>query len=250
MNFDKNLIEKLAEAENVAVLTGAGVSAESGIKTFRDPDGLWAKLNPDELASIEGFMKNPETVWNWYNERRKVIASAKPNAGHIALAKMETLYKNFALITQNIDRLHQAAGSKNVFELHGNIVENHCLNCHTPYTEEINTDNKELPKCPVCGGKIRPSVVWFGEQLPAKAIMGAEKATCSCQVFFTIGTSSEVYPAASLPYLAKNYGAVVIEINPRETSFSDNADYVLKGTSANVLPELVQCIIEAKGNKN
>lgn len=247
MNFTNDLIESLIKADKIAVLTGAGMSAESGIKTFRDPDGLWAKLNPEELASIEGFMRNPETVWNWYNERRKVIAMANPNEGHIALAKMETLYSNFTLITQNIDRLHQAAGSKNVLELHGNIVENHCLRCKKPYLEDIDINSKILPVCPLCGGKIRPSVVWFGEQLPQNTLFEAEKATEECQVFLSIGTSTEVYPAAALPYIAKNNGAVVIEINPRMTSFSNEASFVLNGTAATVLPELVKSIA---GKKN
>lgn len=242
MNFEHKLIEALNNANRVAILTGAGISAESGIKTFRDPDGLWAKLNPAELASIDGFMQNPETVWNWYNERRKVIQGTKPNAGHFALVELEEKYDSFHIVTQNIDRLHQMAGSKNVIELHGNIIENHCFDCKKPYLKEINLDDKELPKCPKCGGKIRPSVVWFGESLPFEALKKAEKVALEADVFFSIGTSSEVYPAAALPYIAKNAGAIVIEVNPNETKLSSEADFILRGTSATVLPELVKLL--------
>lgn len=242
MNFEHKLIEALNNANRVAILTGAGISAESGIKTFRDPDGLWAKLNPAELASIDGFMQNPETVWNWYNERRKVIQGTKPNAGHFALVELEEKYDSFHIVTQNIDRLHQMAGSKNVIELHGNIIENHCFDCKEPYLKEINLDDKELPKCPKCGGKIRPSVVWFGESLPFEALKQAEKVSLEADVFFSIGTSSEVYPAAALPYFAKNAGAIIVEVNPNETKLSSAADFVLRGTSATVLPELVKLL--------
>jgi NAD-dependent deacetylase len=166
MNVPEILLERLAEADHVVVLTGAGVSAESGIKTFRDPDGLWAKFNPAELASVDGFMSNPDMVWNWYQHRREIINSTKPNPGHFAIAKMQELFPKFTLITQNVDRLHQKAGSKEVFELHGNIIENHCFKCQQPFDDEIDYESKSPPKCKLCGGLIRPSVVWFGEMLP------------------------------------------------------------------------------------
>jgi NAD-dependent deacetylase len=234
------LLEKLRKANFVAVLTGAGVSAESGIKTFRDPDGLWAKLNPAELASVDGFMANPNLVWEWYQQRREIINSSKPNSGHHALVEMEKLFDYFVLITQNVDRLHQTAGSKNVHELHGNIIENHCFKCKKPYTQKINLDDKKLPLCPNCGGMIRPSVVWFGEMLPQKALYASEEAAKKCDVFFSIGTSSEVYPAAALPFTAAQYGAYTVEVNPNTTSFSRYADVCLKSPSGIALPELVE----------
>ncbi|MGA2296777.1 MAG: Sir2 family NAD-dependent protein deacetylase, partial [FCB group bacterium] len=162
MEIPDILIKQLQKAHHVAVLTGAGVSAESGIKTFRDPDGLWAKLNPQELASVDGFMANPEVVWSWYQHRLEIINNSKPNPGHYAIAEMEKLFPQFSMITQNVDRLHQRAGSTNVIELHGNIVENHCFDCHKPYALDTSPDYKTLPVCPQCGGRIRPSVVWFG----------------------------------------------------------------------------------------
>ncbi len=204
MQIPEIVIEKLAAADKVVVLTGAGVSAESGIKTFRDPDGLWSKMNPAELASPQGFMKNPTLVWEWYRHRREIINSVKPNPGHYAIAEMEKMFKNFALFTQNVDRLHQAAGSKKVFELHGNIIDNHCFRCEAPFKGETNLPDKQLPKCPECGGQIRPSVVWFGENLPADVLDAASDYAKDAEVFLTVGTSAEVYPAANIPLLAKD----------------------------------------------
>jgi len=235
----KILLEKLSMAESVVVLTGAGVSAESGIKTFRDPDGLWAKFNPTELASVNGFMSNPQRVWEWYQYRREIVHKAEPNPGHYAIAEMERLFPRFTLITQNVDRLHQRAGSKKVLELHGNIIENHCFKCKAPFREEIDLNSKELPKCPLCGGYIRPSVVWFGEMLPEAEITEAYDCSSSCDVFFSVGTSTEVYPAAHLPYEAKRSGAFVVEVNPNRTSFSHHSDVWLQELSGVILPKLI-----------
>lgn len=240
MNLSKNMIERLAGANHVAVLTGAGVSAESGIKTFRDPDGLWAKLNPQQLASIDGFMKDPKTVWAWYQERRDIIANCKPNPGHFALAEFSKIFPKFDLITQNVDRLHQSAGSENVIELHGNIIDNRCFDCGKPYNEDISTKELDIPKCKSCGGKIRPCVVWFGEMLPEKALSQADYISRTCDVFLSIGTSAEVYPAAHLPVAAKQSGAFVIEINPNETSISRFMDCVIRETSAKALPAIIE----------
>lgn len=233
------LTERLRNASRVAVLTGAGVSAESGIKTFRDPDGLWAKLNPAELASIDGFIANPQLVWSWYQHRVEIISNASPNPGHFAIAEMETMFPQFDLITQNVDRLHQRAGSKKVWELHGNIVDNHCFDCKTPFIGEVNLPDGQLPKCSVCGGRIRPSVVWFGEMLPEMAIYAAEQAALYSDVFFSVGTSSEVYPAANLPFIAKRNGAFVVEVNPNETAFSPYADLKIALPSGIAMPEIV-----------
>ncbi len=241
------LIEILSKANYVAVLTGAGVSAESGIKTFRDPDGLWAKFNPAELASIDGFMSNPQRVWEWYQYRREVVNNSLPNPGHYALVEMERIFPQFVLITQNVDRLHQRAGSTNVIELHGNIMDNHCFSCKKPYFGGIDLSEGKLPRCPHCGGMIRPSVVWFGEMLPVDALEAAENAASECEVFFSIGTSAEVYPAAGLPYYAKRNGAIVVEVNPNRTSLSAFADYVIPEKSGVVLPLLVEKLKEKKG---
>ena len=243
--IEQSLIDILAKANWVAVLTGAGVSAESGISTFRDPDGLWSKFNPMELASIDGFMSNPNRVWEWYQYRRNIIHSTKPNAGHKAISEMQNLFPDFHLITQNVDRLHQTAGSEGVLELHGNIIENHCFECKKPYTKEIDLSENSISHCD-CGGMIRPSVVWFGEMLPHKVLAQSELIAEKCDVFFSIGTSAEVYPAASLPIIAKKNGAKVVEINPNVTAISYLMDYVIRGTSAETLPLIVEEIKKAR----
>ncbi len=215
--------QRLRDAERVAVLTGAGVSAESGVATFRDPDGLWARFSPQELASMDGFLANPERVREWYEYRLQVIDSVQPNAGHFALAKLEQQVPHFTLITQNVDRLHQRAGSKNVLEVHGNLVENRCNTCWW-----IDDAHNHTLTCPKCGGMMRPNVVWFGENLPADVFKAAEDAARNCDVFLTIGTSAEVYPAAGLPYEARNFGAFVVEINPNRTEFTPYAHIALQ----------------------
>ncbi len=243
MSRIKNLdliLDKLASAKKVAMLTGAGVSAESGIKTFRDPDGLWAKFNPAELASADGFMSNQQLVWDWYQERRSIISECKPNAGHYAIAEMETMFEDFALITQNVDRLHQTAGSKNIYELHGNIVDNHCFDCDEPYLDDINPHDNKMPPCKKCGGRIRPSVVWFGEMLPEYDLTQGINAAEECDVFFSVGTSAEVYPASNLPIIAADSGAFVIEINPTATVISPRMHKVIRMTSAQALPIIVE----------
>ncbi|MFP4527738.1 MAG: SIR2 family NAD-dependent protein deacylase [Candidatus Kapaibacterium sp.] len=240
MEIPPELLVKLSKAQHVAVLTGAGVSAESGIKTFRDPDGLWAKFNPQELASVDGFMSNPDLVWQWYHHRREIINKAEPNPGHYAIARMERMFPEFTLITQNVDRLHHRAGSTRAFELHGNIIENHCQNCKEPFEGETALPEGQLAKCPECGGMIRPSVVWFGEMLPFDALSGSEEAAIACDVFFTVGTSAEVYPAAFLPVQASQSGAYVVEVNPGETGFSRYADVCLRAPSGEALPKLLE----------
>lgn len=233
----------------MAALTGAGVSAESGIATFRDPGGLWQQFNPRELASIEGFMSNPDRVWAWYESRRSVIDESRPNPGHYALARMEELFKSFTLITQNIDRLHARAGSHDVVELHGNIVDNRCFKCHRPYVGETRFEDGSLPRCESCGGLVRPAVVWFGENLPEEALIKAEAAAENAEVFFSIGTSADVYPAAGLPLLAKRRGAFVVEINVNRTSLTPYADAHLMGTSGEVLPKLLADVVDYRNNR-
>jgi NAD-dependent deacetylase len=233
----QELVERLARANNVVAFTGAGVSAESGVPTFRGPDGIWAKFNPAELASMEAFMRNPTLVWEWYAHRRTIIGSVRPNPGHVALAMMESLFSNMTIITQNIDNLHRRAGSRRIFELHGNIERSYCMQCRTPFPD-VNTPPKgSVPLCS-CGGTIRPDVVWFGEMLPEEAWESAVSATQETEVFLSIGTSAIVYPAASLPMMAKRSGALLVEINPDPTSLTDSADWFLQGPSGELLPEL------------
>jgi NAD-dependent deacetylase len=240
------LAEQVHKAKTIAVLTGAGVSAESGVSTFRDPDGFWSQFRPQDLASMNGFLSNPPLVWQWYQARRDVLERVQPNAGHYALALLQHLClqtgKTFSLATQNVDRLHHRAGSTNVVELHGNIVDNHCSRCSKPY-QYVYADNphvQEPPRCPYCGGMIRPSVVWFGEHLPFEEFARAERDAEMSDMYFTIGTSAEVYPAAGLPLEAKRSGAFVVEINPHPTSISSRVDCSLHLPSGIALPAIVR----------
>jgi NAD-dependent deacetylase len=234
----RELIEKLAQARRVAVLTGAGISAESGIPTFRDAlTGLWANYDPQELATPEGFARNPKLVWEWYAERRKRIAGVAPNPGHVALAALEKLFEKFTLVTQNIDSLHQRAGSREVVELHGNIARVKCSREHIVVSEFPETESP--PRCH-CGAWLRPDVVWFGEMLPADALARAEEAAEHCEVFFSIGTSAEVYPAAELPLRALSAGATLVEINPERTALTRHAHFALRGASGTLLPKLLE----------
>lgn len=232
-------IERIRNANRIAVLTGAGVSAESGVATFRDPDGLWARFRPEELASMQGFLANPERVREWYAHRLHVVDTVQPNAGHLALAALESMVPNFTLITQNVDRLHQRAGSVNVLEVHGNLVENRCNDCGW-----LDDAHSAVLECRHCFGAMRPNVVWFGEDLPHDVWMAAEQAARTADVMMTIGTSAQVYPAASLPFLAKDYGAFVVEINPDVTDFTPHAHVHLQGLSGVILPELVSACTE------
>lgn len=238
MNFSERLLSELKIAEKIAVLTGAGVSAESGVPTFRDPGGIWEKFRPEQLANFEAFMNDPDFVWSWYQHRREIMRDVKPNKGHLALAEIENIFGNFDLITQNIDNLHFRGGSKKVTELHGNIERNFCMKCRTFY-EEIDLNEKKVLKCEKCGGLIRPDVVWFGEMLPVKELRHAEECAANADVFFTIGTSAEVYPAAMLPIIAKRAGAYVVEINTKPTAISGELDEILTGKSGEILDEIL-----------
>lgn len=236
------LLNRFASAKTVAVLTGAGVSAESGVPTFRDAQtGLWAKYNPEDLATPRAFRRNPRLVWEWYAWRRQLVAQAKPNPAHVALAEMEKLFPQFHLITQNVDGLHQRAGSRKVIELHGNITRTKCFDEGTIIATWPDTGDVP-PKCPNCGGLLRPDVVWFEEPMPETEMDQAVQASTACDIFLSIGTSSLVYPAASLPFEALRSGATVIEINPQQTPFTDKAHFVLKGAAGVVLPELLATI--------
>jgi NAD-dependent deacetylase len=237
--------QHLHNAQRVAVLTGAGVSKESGIPTFRDAvDGLWAKYDPMQLATPQAFQRDPKLVWDWYEYRRTLIQPAQPNAGHIALTQIEQHTPEFLLITQNVDDLHERAGSQQIVHLHGKIAENKCFdNCQgTPTLIEADAlDLEETPPhCPHCGGYIRPNVVWFGEALPQDAFAQAIDFCERCDVILVIGTSGVVQPAASLSTVAKRSGAKVIEINPDDSAFSPWSDVRLAYPSGIILPQIVE----------
>ncbi|MGF1472178.1 MAG: NAD-dependent deacetylase [Rubrobacteraceae bacterium] len=232
------LVAALREARSVVALTGSGISAESGVPTFRDAQtGLWARYDPQQLATPEAFLRDPELVWEWYAWRRKLVGEAGPNPGHLALAGLERAIPGFTLVTQNVDGLHQLAGSERVVELHGNIRRTICS------VEGVEVEPQDAagmpPVCPNCGSPLRPDVVWFGEMLPAGAMQAASEASRNCEVFLSIGTSSMVYPAASLPYEALSAGATVVEVNPDRTPLTPWADYGIRGAAGQVLPELL-----------
>lgn len=240
MTFPPELLRQLATAKSVAVLTGAGVSAESGVPTFRDAQtGLWAQYRPEDLATPTAFRRNPRLVWEWYAWRRQLVARAQPNPAHRALAEMADRFPQFQLITQNVDGLHQRAGSGEVIELHGNITRTKCFAEDTPVTEWPDTGTVP-PQCPRCGGWLRPDVVWFEEMLPETALQRALAASRSCDVFLSIGTSAVVYPAAALAQEALYRRAAVVEINPQATPLSRRAQYFLTGSAGAILPELVR----------
>ncbi len=239
MTFPPELLRQLAAAKSVTLLTGAGVSAESGVPTFRDAQtGLWATFRPEDLATPTAFRRNPRLVWEWYAWRRQLVAGAKPNPAHRALAEMEKLFPQFHLITQNVDGLHQRAGSRNVIELHGNITRTKCFDEGT-IVPAWNETGDVPPKCPNCGGLLRPDVVWFEEPMPEAEMELATRASATCEIFFSIGTSTVVYPAASLPFEALRSGATVVEINPQPTPFTEQAHFVLTGAAGVVLPALL-----------
>ena len=247
MNVSEKLRSLLQTAESVCVLTGAGISAESGVETFRGSNGLWSKLKPEELANFDAFMRNPEMVWEWYNYRKKIIHDVTPNPAHIALAHMQKLVSDFTLVTQNIDNLHTRAGSKNVLELHGNIERSYCIGCGKFVTNvEVSSENK-VPHCPSCNGIIRPDIVWFGEMLPEGVFEAATEAANRCELFLTIGTSAVVYPAANLPLTARKNGAYVVEINMERTEISHSVHETLLGKAGEILPQLVKVQNEIKG---
>jgi len=236
------LIEQLRTTQHLAILTGAGTSAESGIHTFREEQtGFWAQYNPQELATPEAFQTNPQLVWDWYQWRRELIAQAQPNPGHFALAKMQAAFPQFTLVTQNVDGLHQRAGSQNVIELHGNIMRDKCFDCDVAIKTKSPL-TKAIACCPHCGGLARPDVVWFGEILNPDNLSLAWNTAQDCDTFLSIGTSSVVQPAASLPVTAQENGAVLVEINPMQTPVTRLADFVLQLPSGEILPQLLDTI--------
>ena len=242
MIFPDEFVSLLRQTSKLVALTGAGVSQESGLRTFRDAQsGLWAQYKPEELASPEAFARDPKLIWDWYAWRREAVKAVRPNPGHYALVEMERSLPGFTLITQNVDGLHRMAGSQNVLELHGNIQRVRCADCYT-FTEIWGDDAESVPRCAVCGGLLRPDVVWFGEALPRDQLEAAVEAARGCDVFFSIGTSGVVQPAASLAFAAHNRGAVVVEVNAEPTPLTSKADFVFQGRSGEILPELVKAV--------
>jgi NAD-dependent deacetylase len=233
------MISALRDAGRVVALTGSGISAESGVPTFREAQsGLWEHYDPQELATPEAFARDPHLVWEWYEWRRNLVAKAEPNPGHRALAELERQIPGFTLVTQNVDGLHERAGSRNVIELHGNILRSKC-SLEDEVVQPEEHDDPVPPRCARCGAFLRPDVVWFGEMLPAGALEAASEAARGCELFLSIGTSSLVYPAAALPYEALENGAVLAEINLKETLLSRHADYSLRGPAGELLPNLL-----------
>ncbi len=235
----KSVENSIKEGENLVFVTGAGISQESGIPTFRGKDGLWRKYDPMKLATIDAFYKNPKLVWEWYEERRQNILATKPNLGHLAIAELEK-FKQVNVLTQNIDGLHQQAGSSRVHELHGNIITVKCTFCD--YKDKIVSSFAQLPPICKCGNILRPDVVWFGESLPQDIWLVAMDKASSCDIMVVVGTSLAVSPANLLPVYAKQNGATVIEINPEETPMSKSMDLSLRSTGTKALPEIVKII--------
>jgi NAD-dependent deacetylase len=237
-----DLIRALRAARHIVVLTGAGVSAESGIPTFRDAQiGLWAQYRPEDLATPEAFDRNPKLVWDWYAWRGEIVRDARPNPGHYALAELQRRVPQFDLITQNVDGFHQSAGSTGVIELHGNILRTKCSREDVVIDQWVASDETP-PRCPRCGAYLRPDVVWFGEMLPPAALEAAVQAANTCDVFFSIGTSGVVEPAASLAHIALQHNATLVEVNPTSTPLTSQATFVLQGASGEILPALIKAV--------
>jgi len=231
-----SILKRVRAARAVSVLTGAGVSADSGVPTFRGEDGIWSKYDWRALATREGFRKDPRLVWEWYQLRQVAIAKARPNRAHEVIAEMERHFVSFAVLTQNIDGLHARAGSQRVVELHGNIWKMRCERDGTVVT--LAEPVREIPPTCLCGGCLRPEVVWFGETLPEAVVEEASAIARDSEVMFVVGTSAVVYPASALPAITKNSGGIVIEVNTEWTELSAYADVTVLGRAGEVMPAL------------
>lgn len=246
ISFNSKFLEKLSNARSLVFFTGAGISAESGIATFRGKDGLWNKLKPEELANFDAFMANPEMVWEWYNYRRNIVNETGPNNAHKAIKELEEYYNSVTVVTQNVDNLHTRAGSKHIYELHGNIERNYCIECNTFLADKEIKMKEKIPSCSLCGGLVRPDVVWFGEFLPEDQFNGGRNAAESCDICFVVGTSAVVYPAAHIPISAKRNGAYLVEVNIEETDLSYQTDISFFGKAGEILPAIVKKVKELK----
>jgi NAD-dependent deacetylase len=229
----------LVPSTRVVVFTGAGVSAESGVPVFRGRNGIWNEFRVEELATPAAFAADPRKVWEWYDWRRQLVSRIEPNAGHRAVVEFERFFHSCVVITQNVDGLHNRAGTQQVLKLHGDLWEVRCLSCGLSRTDLTSALPSLPPSCD-CGGMLRPGVVWFGENLPLLAFERAVDATERCDLFFSIGTSAEVYPAAHLPGIARQHGAYVVEVNVERSAAAEMADEILLGKSGEILPQLVR----------
>ncbi|WP_454832807.1 SIR2 family NAD-dependent protein deacylase [Pseudoxanthomonas wuyuanensis] len=247
----KTVASLIADANSIAILTGAGMSAESGIPTFRGQhDSLWSRFDPQQLASADAWRADKALVWGWYRWRMALVRQAQPHAGHVALAGLAIKHGNVSLVTQNVDDLHERAGSQVTAHVHGSLFALRCFDCGQPYRSPLNLADPQTaplrlapPRCPQCGGDIRPGVVWFGEALPGEEWSAAEAAAASCDLMLVIGTSGLVYPAAGLPALAQRHGARVVEINPETTALTPQADLHWPAAAAYALPCLLHDIV-------
>ena len=239
------LISRLEHAERVGVFTGAGMSAESGVPTFRGEEGIWKKFKPEELANFDAFMRNPGLVWEWYNHRKQLIGGITPNAGHYALAAMESRHRLFSIATQNIDNLHQVSGvaPQDVVELHGNTTYAVCLDCAERYElswvrQKFEGNGEHAPDC-ACGGHIKTATVSFGQAMPVDAMRRAEELTMGCDLFLAVGSSLVVWPAAEFPLMAKRNGAALVIINREPTEFDELADLVVRNDIGDALAPFI-----------
>jgi NAD-dependent deacetylase len=238
--LSSELRQRVRSAESVVVFTGAGVSRESGLATFREgKDALWRRYRPEELASPQAFLRDPQTVWRWYGERFRGVSAAQPNPAHLALARLAEVFPSYSLVTQNVDGLHQRAGSRDVVELHGTLRDARCHACarRMDMQEAVDRSPDAPPRCE-CGGPFRPAVVWFGEMLPQAALERAMRESAACDLLLAVGTSATVFPAAGLIELAHRGGAAVLEVNPEDTAFSTLADLRIREAAGIALPAL------------
>lgn len=246
INLPEKFIQRLKTADSIVFFTGAGISAESGIATFRGEDGIWKRFRPEELANFDAFMSNPDRVWEWYQYRREIVHECEPNPGHYAIAEFEKYFTRVTVVTQNVDGLHARAGSKEIYEVHGNIERNYCIQCKTFYDSPEIKESEKTPKCDKCGGLIRPDVVWFGESLPMDIFTAGETAAAKSDICFVVGTSAVVYPAAYIPLSAKQAGSYIVEINLDSTEISGTVDLAIQGKAGEVLPEILKIVKELK----
>jgi len=235
--FSANDLSRMKQAKKITAITGAGISSESGIPTFRGEGGLWKNYRAEDLATPQAFAKDPDLVWEWYDWRRKICAEAQPNQGHITLAKWETIVPGFTLITQNVDGLHPRAGSKNLLQIHGNIFKARCLNCGN--LSEIDPEKPREVSCSLCFSKLRPHILWFGESYDQDLIASCFETVSSSDLILIVGTSANVSVPANMAKEGIRNGAFSIEINPERTSLSELVDYSLQGKSGEILPKLL-----------
>jgi NAD-dependent deacetylase len=245
--ISQELVERLGACDRLVVLTGAGVSSESGVPTFRGEEGLWRQHRAEELATWEAFERDPELVWQWYDYRREIVAEATPNRAHEAIARLEGGYDDFVLVTQNTDGLHDRAGSSTPVELHGNIWRARCVREQVVFDLPDTPLSVLPPVCERCGALLRPDVVWFGEPLPARAYDASYEAASRCDAMLVVGTSAVVRPAASLPLVAKHAGAIVVEANTQYTAISALIDATILGKAGETLPALIDALLDLRG---